>query len=121
MALQKHENIVKFPRRHKFNARPVKDDNQHFASTLEHKYYKHLKFLQKTGHIVFFLRQVPFDLNLENTNVSKYIVDFQVFWRDGKVTFVDVKGRETDMFKMKKKMVEASYPVEVDVVKMGDF
>jgi len=32
-----------------------------------------------------------------------------------------VKGRETPLFKMKQKMVETLYPVEIKVVKRGQF
>lgn len=113
-----HSKIFK---RHKFNAKPVREDDRFFASKLENKYYNHLKFLQKTGDVLFFTRQVPFELDFKNTRVTRYVADFQVFWTDGNISFVDVKGRETDVFLMKKKMVETQYPVEITIVKRGDF
>jgi hypothetical protein len=99
--------------RHKFKAKPVTDDGHHFPSKLEWEYYKQLELQQRNGEVVFFLRQVPFHL----PGGVKYVVDYVVFYSDGSVRFVDVKGMETSEFKMKKKLVEAIYPVEIEVVK----
>ncbi|MDO9527624.1 MAG: DUF1064 domain-containing protein [Syntrophales bacterium] len=95
---------------HKFKAIPTELDGIKFQSKKEAGYYQKLKMFQKLGELVFFLRQVPFDLP---GNV-KYRVDFQEFWRDGTVHFVDVKGFRTPEYIMKKKMVEALYPVTIE-------
>ena len=97
---------------HKFKARQTINDGIKFASKKEAKYYEHLKTLKKSGEVLFFLRQVPFHLV---SNV-KYICDFQVFYTDGTIKFIDVKGYETPEFKLKKKQVEALYPVDITLV-----
>lgn len=102
---------------HKFNAKRVDDGGDKFPSTLEWKYFKYLQLLQKSGEVLFFLRQVPFHL----PGGIKYVVDYQIFYEDGSVRFVDVKGFETSEFKIKYKMVKDLYPVEVEIVKKGDF
>lgn len=102
---------------HKFKAKAVNDDGHRFPSTLEWKYFTHLKLLEKSGEIVFFLRQVPFHL----PGGVKYVVDYQIFYRDGSIQFVDVKGVETSEFILKKKIVEDLYPVKIEIVKKGDF
>ena len=58
------------------------------------------------------MRQVPLHL-VGNT---KYVADFQVFHLDGSVEYIDVKGMETSTFKLKKKQVEATYPIKINVV-----
>lgn len=83
-----------------------------FPSKLEANYYKQLMLRQHAGEVVFFLRQVPFHLP---GNV-RYVVDFVVFTAEGDVIFVDVKGMKTPEFIMKKKLVEALYPVEITVL-----
>lgn len=95
--------------RHKFNAQRTEVDGIKFASKKEAKRYAELKLLQKQGEVVFFLRQVPIGIP---GNV-KYVCDFQVFWADGSVTFEDVKGFKTDTYILKKKLVEANYPIEI--------
>lgn len=102
---------------HKFHAKAVSDEGQHFASKLEHKFFQTLELQKKSGHVLFFLRQVPFHL----PGGVKYVCDYQIFYSDGIISFVDVKGVETSEFIAKKKIVEAIYPVTIDVIKKGDF
>ncbi len=100
----------KLPNRHKFHARPTVTDGIRFSSKKEADHYDHLRIQQKVGFVLFFLRQVPFDL----PGGVKYRVDFQIFYADGSVRFVDVKGMRTQEYIMKKKMVEDLYPVTID-------
>jgi hypothetical protein len=95
--------------RHKFRAKPCEADGIKFASKKEHKRYQQLKILQNSGEILFFLRQVPFHLQAG----VKYVCDFVVFWTNGEITIEDVKGVKTDMYIVKKKMVEATYPITI--------
>ena len=101
-------------RRHKFRARQairVWDDGSEikFQSRKEARYFDKLQLAERSGELVFFLRQVPFHLPGGVT----YRVDFQEFWRDGTVRFVDVKGHRTKEYIRAKKQVEALYPVEI--------
>lgn len=101
-------------RGHKFGARAVArvwpDGSEiRFQSKKEARYYDKLKLAEQSGQLVFFLRQVPFHLPGGVT----YRVDFQEFWADGDVRFVDVKGHRTKEYIRAKKQVEALYPVEI--------
>jgi hypothetical protein len=95
--------------KHKFRAKPQEYDGIKFASKKETQRYIHLQNLQKSGEVLFFLRQVPFYL----PGGVKYVLDFLVFWSDGSVTMEDVKGLKTPMYIAKKKMVESIYPIEI--------
>jgi|SRR5690606_25490549 len=99
--------------RHKFGAKPTVKDNIRFASKLEASYYQKLKLAQRSGKLLFFLRQVPFDLPGGLT----YRADFLEFWEDGTVKVTDCKGFETKEYIMKKKLLEENYPIELNVVK----
>ena len=101
--------------KNKYNAVPVEVDNMRFDSKLEAKYFVALKAAVKSGRIAYFLRQVPFHLPGKST----YRCDFQIFWSDGEVTYVDVKGKDTPMSKLKRKQVEELYPVQIDLVKQA--
>ncbi|WPX99507.1 DUF1064 domain-containing protein [Candidatus Megaera polyxenophila] len=98
--------------RHKFRAKPCVADGIKFASLKERKRYRELKFLQEKGEVLFFLRQTPFHLK----GGVKYVCDFLVFWTNGEITIEDVKGVKTDMYILKKKMVEATYPITITEV-----
>jgi hypothetical protein len=99
--------------RHKYHAQPTETDGIRFASKAEARYYAQLKLRQRAGEVVFFLRQTPFHL----PGGVKYVTDFTEFHADGSVHFVDVKGQSLPLFVAKKKMVEAIYPVEIEVLK----
>ena len=98
--------------KHKFKAKPCQEDGIKFASKKEYKRYKELQILQQCGEVIFFLRQVPFHLQAG----VKYVCDYLVFWASGNVTIEDVKGVKTDMYILKKKMVEATYPIVITEV-----
>jgi len=100
-------------RQQKYNASPTVVDGIRFDSKREAKYYSQLKLRQAAGEVLFFLRQVPLHL----PGGTKLVVDFLEFHADGSAHFVDVKGMETDVFKLKKREVEAQYPIEVEIVK----
>lgn len=98
--------------KHKFKAKPTETNGIKFSSKKEANRYNILKLLQKSGDILFFLRQVPFHL----PGGVKYVCDFLIFWANGNVTIEDVKGFKTESYKAKKKMVEALYPIEISEV-----
>ena len=103
--------------KHKFNAKKVKVGQEKYDSKLEYAYKLHLDKLIKNGAVLFYLKQTPIHL----PGGTKYICDFLVFYTTGEVKFIDVKGMETDVFKIKKREIEAIYPFEIEIIKKGDF
>ncbi len=99
--------------RSKFKNIRCEMDGIGFASKAEMAYYGMLK-LRLCGDVAYFLRQVPIHLP---GNV-RYVVDFVEFWKDGSVHYVDVKGVETAMFKLKRRQVEALYPIKIETPKI---
>lgn len=93
---------------------PCERDGMKFSSQAEARYYDQLMILKNTGEVSFFLRQCPFHLPAG----IKYVIDFMVFYSDGGVEFVDVKGMRTPTYILKKKQVEHLYPVEIQEIKM---
>lgn len=98
--------------KHKFHAKPTKLDGIKFASKKEANCYCKLKQKQKDGEILFFLRQTPFHL----PGGVKYVADFVTFNTDETVHIIDCKGFKTEVYKSKKKMVEATYPITIEEV-----
>lgn len=102
---------VKRPR-HKFGAERTEANGREYASKAEARYAQGLALHQQSGQLLFWLEQVPIAL----PGKTKYVVDFVEFWSDGDVKFVDVKGVETQLFRLKKRQVEEIYPFEIEVV-----
>lgn len=109
----KDKIMIKKVKKHKFKAKRCELDGIKFPSKLEARYYLKLKKDQQDGSVVFFLRQVPFYL----PGGVKYVVDFQVFYSDDTVAFIDVKGMMTPTAKLKIKQVESLYPITIQIVK----
>ena len=95
--------------RHKFRAVPSESDGIWFGSKKERAYYDRLK---TRSEVLFFLRQVPFHLP---GNV-RHVIDFVEFWTDGTVHVVEVKGRDLPMGKLKRRQVEALYPITIEII-----
>ena len=100
-----------FPR-HKFKNIITEADGWKFMSKKEAKFYGELKLKQAAGEVLFFLRQVPIHL----VGGVRYVVDFLVFYGSGDCKFIDVKGMKTAMYIVKKKLVEAQYPITIEEV-----
>lgn len=87
-----------------------------FDSTMEANYYEYLKAEQAKGKILYFKLQPEYQLldGYEKYGRKirgiKYIADFLVVYADDTELVIDVKGRETDDFKLKRKLFDAKYP-----------
>jgi len=99
--------------RHKYKAKEAEFDGIKFSSKLEGRWYLIIKEMQEAGEVLFFLRQVPFHLPGDVV----YRADFMLFFTDGHVEVWESKGYDTPEWVMKKKLVEAHYPIEIKVVK----
>jgi hypothetical protein len=94
----------------KYHNHPTTVDGIRFDSKKEARYYEQLKIRKQLGEVSYWLRQVPLHL----PGGSKYVVDFVVFYTDDRVPdYVDVKGRETQVFRVKKREVEHHYPIRL--------
>lgn len=92
--------------RKKYGNHITQVDGIRFDSKREAKYYQQLLMRKAAGELLYFLRQVPIHL----PGGTKLVVDFQEFHADGSVHYIDVKGRETPVFRLKKREVEHQYP-----------
>ena len=81
-----------------------------FPSKKEAEFYDMLCLAKESDEVLFFIRQPMFDLPGGVT----YKADFMVFYTDGRVQVIDVKGHRTKDYIQKKKMVESLYPIEIE-------
>lgn len=85
-------------------------DGIRFDSKREARYYEQLKLRKAAGEVSYWLRQVPIHL----PGGTRYVLDFLVFFVDNRgPEYVDVKGRETKEFRIKRREVEHHYPIKV--------
>lgn len=100
------------PKKSKYNSRKVWIDGIAFDSQKEADYYCQLKLLLKSGVIDGFCRQARFVVTTGNdeTKATEYVTDFIIFFPDKTYKIVDVKGMETEVFKLKMKSLKEKYP-----------
>lgn len=98
-------------------------DNIKFDSNLEATRYKELKLLLRAGEISNlelqprFLLQDSFKKNGRTFRKIEYVADFK-YIENGKTIVEDVKGMQTDVFKLKHKIFEKVYPdLELKIIK----
>ena len=106
-------------RRAKYGNRKVWVDGFCFDSDKEAQYYGALKLLLKAGEIKGFCVQPEFLLT-EGTGPDErgtsYKADF-IVWHKDRAEVVDTKGYETEIFKLKLKMMREKYPeIEVKMI-----
>lgn len=103
-------------KRSKYGNKKTIVDNIEFDSQKEAEYYCQLKLLKRAGEIKEFGLQPKYELqpgfkkNGKKYRPITYIADFVITHNDGTTEIVDVKGVETQVFKIKKKMFEYQYP-----------
>ena len=101
----------------KYRARYVDVDNIRFDSRKEANKYNELKLLKMAGEILDFELQPEFELQPAFRDKRgklikpiKYRADFKVIYKDKSVVYIDTKGFETEVFKLKAKMLKFKYP-----------
>ena len=99
-------------RRNKFNARKTVVDGITFDSAKEARRYNDLAFLFRAGFITGLELQPEFKFNLEGKKIFTYRADFAYFENQKRV-IEDVKGFKTPLYRLKKKIIEAAYHVQI--------
>lgn len=101
-------------RHNKYNAVKTTINSITFDSKHEASRYQELLLLQRAGQIQDLQLQVPFTIIVNGKKICKYIADFQyVDVSSGKVVTEDAKGMATQVYKLKRKLVEALYDVKI--------
>ena len=109
----------------KYNSYKVSINDITFDSIMESRFYLLLLSMQADKEVTAFKNQVTFELQPKfkdkytgkNVRAITYIADFVVTMSDGRVIAVDVKGKETDVFKIKRKIFMYKYP-DIELVCM---
>mgnify|MGYP002567545347 CR=1 FL=1 len=107
----------------KYRNKKVIVEDYVFDSIEESRRYKELKLLLRAGKISnlelqpHFLLQEGFKKNGKTYRKIEYIADFK-YEENGKTIVEDVKGMQTDVFKLKHKLFEKKYPeLELRIIK----
>lgn len=103
----------------KYGAKKTVVDGITFDSKAEARYYVQLKQREKDGEVGGVELQRPFVvLGPKGELITTYKADF-AFWdfKEDRFRVIDVKGVETAVFRLKKKLVKAFLGIDAEVVK----
>lgn len=99
------------------NVTRMEIDGITFDSTKEARRYQDLRLMQQAGQIKELTRQVRFPIYLHEIFICDWLADFtyRLKHADGgySVVIEDVKGWKTDVYKLKKRLFEAQYKMQI--------
>lgn len=98
---------------HKYSAKRTEVDGIMFPSKAEAARYCQLKELERKGE----LSDLEFQPVFRFACGAKYVADFRYVWK-GKKVIEDVKGQETAVFKLKRRLLNHEFGVDVVTIKM---
>lgn len=91
-------------------------------SRFEAGYAMELDQRMKAGEVKEWKRQVPIELRVGGQLICKYYMDFAVTLADNSIVHVECKGYETEVWRLKRKLYEATFlkehpEIEYQVIK----
>lgn len=101
----------------KYKAVKTVVDGITFASKREAYYYRLYSKMQEAGMIKNLKMQTSIPFKLNGEKIFTYKPDFEYDDSDGKHHYIDVKGVSTPLFRLKKKLIEAQYKINIEIVK----
>lgn len=96
--------------KNKYNSKVSSYNGRNYHSALECNYAIDLDWRVKAGEIKSWENQYKIDLTLNGVHICNYFIDFKVTYADGHVEYHEVKGFETDVWRIKWKLSRAIYP-----------
>lgn len=105
-------------RRNKYGNKWVEYNGRKYQSMMEASYAVDLDLQLKAGLIKSWEPQIPIPLygakptedGYQAIKFTTWVLDFKVTDNKGRIQWVDVKGQETDVFKLKYKLAKINYP-----------
>lgn len=109
--------IPRSQRRQKYGAIPTWVDGIRFASKREAKRFGELLLLVKVGEIENVQVQPAYLVTLNEAAICTYRADFRYqVKKTGAWVVEDVKGMKTPVYKLKKRLVEAQYGIQIQEI-----
>lgn len=100
-------------RPHKYGAKAVVIDGIRFPSQRQGNRYAELKLLARAGEIMELELEVDIPFTWDGKVIFNYRADFTYFDRRCHKVVEDVKGVRTEVYKLKKKLIEAQHGIKI--------
>lgn len=103
----------------KYKNTKVKDDGYTFDSKAEHNRYCELKLRRSIGEICNLIIHKRYPIVVNGEKVCTYIGDFEYQDQQLRLHVEDVKGVETDVFKLKQKLMKVVNGIDIELITKG--
>lgn len=111
---------IRFLNRPKYRNRSCFCSQKHWhQSILEADHCSRLALLVKAKEIQGYEIQYPINISVNGHHITNHLVDFFVTYPDGRREFQETKGMATEVWRLKKRLVEALYPETPYIVIQG--
>lgn len=97
-------------RKNKYNSHRTMYNGRYYDSALEASYAEELDWRKHAGEVLEWEPQYKIDLTINDIHITNYFIDFKVILSDNRVEYHEVKGKETDLWRLKWKLTQAIYP-----------
>lgn len=93
-------------RKNKFNTKTATYKGVTYHSRLEAQAAENLDWRIHCGEVKSWTGQHKFDIRVEGQHVCNYYIDFRVELTSGEVEYLEIKGFQTDLWKLKWKLTQ---------------
>lgn len=100
----------------KYGATKANFQGIQYHSKREAREARDLEMQRRAGEFSYVKRQVRISLDVNGYHICNYIVDFEIGYPDGTIEYREVKGFETDVWRLKWKLFEALYSERPGIV-----
>jgi len=104
---QTTKNLFKKRYQNKYGAVKQTYNGRSYHSKKEAAYAMELHMRELAGEITEIIPQYPLRLYVNGKKICNYYMDFKITLADGTVELIEVKGFETDVWRLKWKLTEA--------------
>jgi len=102
---------------HKYRAKPCVIDGTHFPSQAEGRRYQELRLMEKAGEISELEVHPRYPITINNQKVCIVELDFAYLDQAAQRHYVDCKGMDTALSKLKRKLIFAVHAITVEIVR----
>lgn len=99
----------------KYHNQPTDVDGYHFPSKAEARRYQELRLMERVGAITDLRVHTRFPIIVNGRSCGYWEADFD-YQERGVHRVEDVKGVRTPVYRLKRRLVEALYPVTIDEI-----
>lgn len=110
MSISDFKKLNKKKDNNKYNAVRQTYNNYNYDSKREARHAFDLDCLIKEGEVTKWQRQYKIEIVINGKLICNYYIDFKVWYSDGRIEYHEVKGAETQLWRLKWKLSKVLHP-----------